>query len=133
MKDLNMNASKFFLASALLFSGLNASASENIIGKYETVTESDCNFSLTLSAKGRGNFVQICSREEEESNKFDIEKRKITWTVKGDVITVKGISKSPEKFTIHPSLSCEVFGGKGSSFGVHGYKNDFWKAPSACK
>jgi hypothetical protein len=132
MKDLNMNASKFFLASALLFSGLNASASENIIGKYEAVTESDCNFSLTLSAKGRGNFVQVCSRED-ESNKFDIKKRKITWTVKGDVITVKGISKSPEEFTIHPSLSCEVFGGKGSAFGVHGYKIDFWKMPRDCK
>lgn len=132
MKDLNMNASKFFLASALLFSGLNASASENIIGKYETVTESECNFALTLASKGRGNFVQTCRRED-GSHIDDIEKRKITWTVKGDVITVKGISKSPEKFTIHPSLSCEVFGGKGSSFGVHGYKNDFWKAPSACK
>jgi hypothetical protein len=127
-----MAACKMLLASALLFSGLHASASENIIGKYETVTESECNFALTLASKGRGNFVQTCRRED-GSHKDDIKKRKITWTVKGEVITVKGISKSPEEFTIHPSLSCEVFGGKGSSFGVHGYKNDFWKAPSVCK
>lgn len=127
-----MPSCKLLLASAFLFSGLHASASENIIGKYQAVTESDCNFEFTLAAKGRGNFVQICSRED-ASNKFDIKKRKITWTVKGEIITVKGISKSPEEFTIHPSLSCEVFGGKGSSFGVHGYKNDFWKVPRVCK
>jgi len=108
-------------------------ANESIQGKYKTITETQCNFTLTLGAKGKGAFVETCRRED-GSHIDDIERRKITWKSKDNVLTVVGLGLPYEAFSVHQSLSCEVTGNRGGSFGLRGYgDNYFWKVPRKCR
>jgi hypothetical protein len=121
------------LTAALLLSSSHSIAGELIGGKYQTVTESQCNFTLVLGANGHGTFTESCRREDGSHND-DLEMRKITWKVQGNVVTVIGLGLPTEVFTIHQSLSCQSFGGTGSAFGLRGYgSQEFWKVPRKCR
>jgi hypothetical protein len=128
-----MIASRIFLASALFLLGTHSNAGERINGKYETVTESECNFTLVLRAKGHGSFIKSC-RLEDGSHKDVLDKRKVKWKVHGSLVKVTGLDVPSGIFTIHQSLSCQSIGGTGSAFGLRGYEgNEFWKSPRKCK
>ncbi len=108
-------------------------AGEQIKGKYETVTESECNFTLVLGAIGHGSFTQSCRRED-GSHKDLVEQKPIRWKAQGNSVTVTGLDAATEVFTVHRSLSCQSFGSTGSAFGLRGYQNlAFWKSPRRCK
>jgi hypothetical protein len=124
---------RIFLASVLFLSSTHSNAEERINGKYETVTESECNFTLILRAKGHGSFAKSC-RLEDGSHKDVMEKRIVTWKSHGNSVTVSGLDLPNGVFTIHKSLSCQSFGGTGSAFGLRGYgSHEFWKSPRKCK
>jgi hypothetical protein len=119
-------------AIALLLLAGSAFAGESIEGEYSTVTESQCNFTLTLKLSGTGYFTETCRRED-GSHIDDTDKKKISWKVHNNIVTVTGLGKT-EEFKIHTSLSCEGFGKAGSRFGITGYGgNEFWKLPITCK
>ena len=108
-------------------------ADQAIEGSYKTVSESECNFTLTLAKNGEGLFTESCRRED-GSHIDDVEKRKITWKSNRNIVTVFGLGVPHEIFTVHQSLSCESIGTSGSAFGVVGYgRQNFWKAPRKCK
>jgi hypothetical protein len=60
----NMIANRIVLVSALFLSSAYSIAGERLYGKYETITESECNFTLILNAKGHGSFTKSCRLED---------------------------------------------------------------------
>jgi len=128
-----MTDSRLMVAALLLLVGNPSFAGKRIEGRYETITESSCNYTLLLKARGSGTFIESCRRED-GSHIDDVEKRKITWTSDGNTLTVFGLGLPYEVFSIHQFLSCEITGDQGGSFGVRGYgSKEFWKAPRKCK
>jgi hypothetical protein len=127
-----MNNSLVIAVLLLLLFGVNSLADEAIEGEYSTVTESQCNFILTLEQNGKGSFAKSCRRED-GSHIDDIEKKQVSWKLQNNTIIVSGLG-APESFTIHSSLSCDSFGKTGSRFGLVGYGGyEFWKVPITCK
>jgi hypothetical protein len=127
-----MKIGNALISLALLSPSFNAFAEESIEGEYSTVTESQCNFTLTLNPKGKGYFVETCRRED-GSHLDDSETKHISWKFQGNTITVYGLGPL-ETFTVHNTLSCEGFGETGSRFGLTGHRgNKFWKMPIKCK
>lgn len=121
------------LATALFLSSAQSNASERIEGNYQTITESECNFTLSLSPKGHGSFTKTC-RLEDGSHKDVSKKRTLKWKARGNLVSVTGLDAPVEVFTIHSALSCQSFGGTGSAFGLRGYgQHEFWKSPRQCK
>ena len=122
---------KWNLLTIILLTSLNVGANVKYIGTYSTVSESECNYDLSLIKNGNGQFVFSCRREE-GSHIDDKETQEIKWQATGNKITIQ-IDGNPEIFIYKPSLPCNSFGQKGSNTGLVGYGTEFWREPIVCK
>ncbi len=106
-------------------------SAQNIIGKFSTVSESECNSEIHFLKNGEGVFIDACHRED-GSLIGDIKKSTISWQIKNKELIVKihGIS---ETVTCHDKLSCVYFGENGHSNSLVGFDLYFWKTPIKCK
>jgi hypothetical protein len=115
---------------AVLISNI-AYANNSKIGRFSTVTESECNWEIILGPEGKGEFLQIC-RLEDGSGIDHADKQSITWSHYGDIITIT-FADGKENFEYRASLPCSSFGSNGATNGLVGKGRRFWKAPISCK
>lgn len=108
-----------------------AFSSQKIIGKFTTVSESECNSEIHFLKNGAGVFIDSCRRDD-GSYFGNIYKDKISWQINDDTLIVK-INGINEVFTYHNALSCIYFGEHGSTGGLVGFDLYFWKKPIKCK
>ena len=101
------------------------------MGKFSTVSESECNIEITISANGKGIFSESCRRED-GSHIDDVETFNISWKLINNEF-IANIKGSEEKFIYHSNLPCKNFGEGGTSNGLIGYGTYFWREPIKCK
>lgn len=106
-------------------------SSQKILGKFSTVSESQCDSEIHLFKNGKGIFLEYCRRED-ASHIDDVIKQKISWLMSKNKLTVK-INGINELFTYHDKLSCVDFGEQGNANGLIGFDYHFWRTPIICK
>ncbi len=137
--DGNMNK---IICTLLLLAPSLASSNDLYVGSYSSVTEADCNLTISLKPQGRGVATQICSAED-GSQRSREESFAITWSVTDQGILLSHRNKTM-LFKYSSALSCGDFGKSGSDVGIFatgtdkssifsGYGGKFWKSPVTCK
>lgn len=106
-------------------------SSQTILGKFSTVSESQCNSEIHLFKNGAGFFVESCRRDD-DSHFDEVAKQEISWLMNKNKLTIN-INGINESFTYHNKLSCIDFGEKGSANGLVGFDFHFWRKPIKCK
>ena len=104
---------------------------QKILGKFSTVSESQCNSEIHLFKNGKGIFVESCRREDSPDINA-VDKHEISWQMNKNKLNIK-INGINESFTYHNKLSCIDFGEKGSANGLVGFDFHFWRKPIKCK
>jgi len=126
---------KTLLFLLLIFSS-PALANEMLVGTFSSVSESECNWSITLRSGGGGEAISTC-RNEGGSQSDEIEKFVISWETTGQSVAIL-IDQNKELLSYQANLSCSDFGSKGSAPGLvltseensrlWGVGGKFWKS-----
>ncbi|NOY67499.1 MAG: hypothetical protein GXP13_08860 [Gammaproteobacteria bacterium] len=106
-------------------------SSQEILGKFTTVSEAACNSEIHFFKHGKGVFIDSC-RNEDGIYFGKIYTDDISWQINNNRLTVK-INGLNESFTYHKKLSCHYFGEDGFSNGLVGFDLYFWRTPVKCK
>ena len=106
-------------------------SSQEILGEYTTVSESECNSEIHFLKDGKGVFKDSC-RKEDGPLIVDIHTENISWRINNDVLVTK-INGIDEVFKYHEKLPCVSFGESGDSNGLIGFDMYFWRKPVECK
>src|SRR5713101_4606961 len=130
------------ICTLLLLAPSVASSNDLYVGSYSSVTEADCDLTISLELQGRGVATQICSTEG-GSHRSSKKSFAITWSVTDQGILLSHGNKTM-LFKYSSTLSCGDFGKSGSTVGISttstdkssifsDYGDKFWKSPVSCK
>lgn len=120
-----------FIFFLLLFVSYPVSSSQNILGHFATMHESECFTEIHLFEKGNGVFIDTCLGKSSLYTDMAY-KENITWKFNQNILSVN-INGINETFTYYENVSCDTFGEQGKSNALIGLDMYFWKSPVSCK
>jgi len=125
------NKIKKILLIILLTTPGPAFSNPEILGKFSTVSETECNSEIHFQKNAKGVFLESCRRRD-GTYKDDIHRTIISWHIKDKkiIVNINGIN---ETFTYDDKLSCAYFGKDGNANGLVGFDLFFWRKPITCK